>query len=245
MSISSVTPAEIYAFRQHERIGQKFPGTEASYMHHVHAVANVIRDADRESPLENVGEYLATAYSHDIIEDTTRPDDGFPRGRLLEEIEDNGGPVVVRATYMLTKDETLPKKPVDGRKGFLLYSMWGRAKPLTQMEDSLARINKGQHSNDDLLHKASRVAAAVKLADRIVNIEFPPPAYWSPKKIEEYRQEAGHILQTCGWANEYLSRRLSRAIEQYPNQCSRVPPTPEDDRQYRQRVARHLTSELG
>lgn len=74
-----------------------------------------------------------------------------------------------------------------------------------QMEDSLARIKK----------MPSEVWA-VKLADRITNLQ-PPPSYWDNEKKMKYKREASLILVELKDGNEYLARRLEAKIEEYDN----------------------------
>jgi (p)ppGpp synthase/HD superfamily hydrolase len=72
-----------------------------------------------------------------------------------------------------------------------------------QMADSLARIR-------------SRPTAvwAVKLADRVTNLE-PPPPHWSRERRQAYRDEAGVILTTLRGASPTLEARLAARIERY------------------------------
>ena len=56
---------------------------------------------------------------------------------------------------------------------------------------------------------------AVKLADRIANLQ-PPPAQWTKVKIGQYRQEAQTIYEHLKDGNAYLATRLKDAIEKYP-----------------------------
>ena len=55
----------------------------------------------------------------------------------------------------------------------------------------------------------------VKLADRINNLDVPPP-YWSAAKIDAYRAEAGDIADALGAASPYLLARLRAKIAAYP-----------------------------
>jgi guanosine-3',5'-bis(diphosphate) 3'-pyrophosphohydrolase len=71
------------------------------------------------------------------------------------------------------------------------------------MEDSLARIKE----------MPSEVWA-VKLADRITNLQ-PPPAHWDNGKKIAYREEARLILKELRHGNEYLAGRLEKKIEEY------------------------------
>ncbi|MCG8636238.1 MAG: HD domain-containing protein [Desulfobacterales bacterium] len=72
-----------------------------------------------------------------------------------------------------------------------------------QMKDSLDRIR--QQPGEIWM---------VKLCDRITNL-LPPPAHWDRTKIQQYRDEAGLILETLGGASPYLSKRMARKIKNY------------------------------
>jgi hypothetical protein len=54
----------------------------------------------------------------------------------------------------------------------------------------------------------------VKLADRITNLEPPPPS-WSTEKCIAYEAEARAILETLGEASDRLCRRFEQKIIQY------------------------------
>ena len=72
-----------------------------------------------------------------------------------------------------------------------------------QMADSLKRI------------KAQPLEIwAVKLADRITNLQ-KPPSTWSNEKKIKYHDEAQIILDTLGSGNAYLASRLSAKIKEY------------------------------
>jgi (p)ppGpp synthase/HD superfamily hydrolase len=72
-----------------------------------------------------------------------------------------------------------------------------------QMADSLRRIRQQPPE-----------IWMVKLADRITNLQ-PPPPYWAKDKIEKYRVEAVEILNTLGEASGFLSSRLREKIDAY------------------------------
>lgn len=57
---------------------------------------------------------------------------------------------------------------------------------------------------------------AVKLADRITNLQSPPTHWTNPKKIE-YREEAIKILEELKNGNKYLEKRLQSKIIEYGN----------------------------
>jgi (p)ppGpp synthase/HD superfamily hydrolase len=72
-----------------------------------------------------------------------------------------------------------------------------------RMADSLRRIR--QHP---------RAVWLVKLADRITNLEPPPPS-WSIEKCIAYAAEARAILETLGDASDRLRRRFEQKLTEY------------------------------
>jgi guanosine-3',5'-bis(diphosphate) 3'-pyrophosphohydrolase len=72
-----------------------------------------------------------------------------------------------------------------------------------RMPDSLERIKKLRHE-----------VWAVKLADRITNLQ-PPPRHWGSPKKKEYQEESIRILNALKDGNEFLAKRLERMIEEY------------------------------
>ena len=76
-----------------------------------------------------------------------------------------------------------------------------------QMSDSLQRVKK--------LHNE---VWAVKLADRITNLQ-PPPSHWEKGKIIKYRDEAQIILTELQDRNEFLATRSKASIKAYEKFC--------------------------
>jgi guanosine-3',5'-bis(diphosphate) 3'-pyrophosphohydrolase len=76
-----------------------------------------------------------------------------------------------------------------------------------KMKDSLNRIKE-----------LSKEVWAVKLADRITNLQSPP-THWDFEKIQEYQKEAIQILQELNGANTYLENRLKEKIDKYSKYC--------------------------
>lgn len=74
-----------------------------------------------------------------------------------------------------------------------------------QMKYSLRRIKKLQPE-----------VGAVKLADRITNLQSPPP-HWDNEKKINYQKEAIIILEELKDSNKYLAKRLGAKIEEYSN----------------------------
>jgi len=74
-----------------------------------------------------------------------------------------------------------------------------------QLPDSIARIKKLQPE-----------VWAVKLADRITNLQ-PPPPHWDNGKKIQYQREARMILNELKHGNDFLANRLKLKIEEYRN----------------------------
>ncbi len=74
-----------------------------------------------------------------------------------------------------------------------------------QMQDSLTRIKK-----------LDTEVWAVKMADRITNLQ-PPPPHWDILKKIKYQEEAKVILRELREGNYFLSKRLEEKIEEYEN----------------------------
>jgi guanosine-3',5'-bis(diphosphate) 3'-pyrophosphohydrolase len=72
-----------------------------------------------------------------------------------------------------------------------------------KMQDSLYRIKKLQQE-----------VGAVKLADRITNMQIPP-AHWTNEKRNSYKAEAEQIVEALKGSNIYLENRLREKIIQY------------------------------
>jgi (p)ppGpp synthase/HD superfamily hydrolase len=60
----------------------------------------------------------------------------------------------------------------------------------------------------------------VKLADRITNLQ-PPPPLWSPKRIQDYHRESQVILEALGAVSVFLAQRLRHKIAEYAAFVSR------------------------
>ncbi|WP_326984668.1 HD domain-containing protein [Chryseobacterium sp. MYb264] len=72
-----------------------------------------------------------------------------------------------------------------------------------KMMDSLRRIQQ-----------QPKEVWAVKLADRITNLQTPPH-FWKEEKIIKYKEEAKIILEELRGGNAYLERRLGDKIKKY------------------------------
>ncbi len=69
----------------------------------------------------------------------------------------------------------------------------------------------------DCLNRLKELPAeikAVKLADRITNLQYPPFS-WTKERKKNYLVEAELILAELAGCNRYLERRMKREIKQY------------------------------
>jgi guanosine-3',5'-bis(diphosphate) 3'-pyrophosphohydrolase len=83
---------------------------------------------------------------------------------------------------------------------------------LTKLDD-IPREEKIQYSLQ-MIKQCPKEIWAVKLADRITNLQ-PPPAHWTQEKIRQYYEEAKLIYEELKDGNAYLAERLKLAIENY------------------------------
>lgn len=79
--------------------------------------------------------------------------------------------------------------------------------------DTLPKAEKMMDSLNRIKEQPKEVWA-VKLADRITNLQ-EPPTHWDPSKKREYLQEAAQILEHLKGANAYLVQRLLNKISEY------------------------------
>jgi len=81
-------------------------------------------------------------------------------------------------------------------------------------------ISKQERMTDSLtrIRKLPKEVWAVKLADRITNLQIPPEN-WSLEKIQKYQKQALQILDSLKGGNIYLEKRLSERIQNYLQYC--------------------------
>ena len=78
------------------------------------------------------------------------------------------------------------------------------------------KLPKTERVADSLIRikKCPKEIWAVKLADRITNMQKPPSS-WVPEKIARYHKDAKLILEELKDGNQYLANRLEQEIEKY------------------------------
>jgi guanosine-3',5'-bis(diphosphate) 3'-pyrophosphohydrolase len=107
-------------------------------------------------------------------------------------------------------DEIANEFGKDIAQGVLALTKDSKIPKENRMEDSLNRIKQ-----------LRKEVWAVKLADRITNLQTPP-AHWSVEKITEYRKQAVLIYNSLKGGNDYLEERLSQKISEYSEYCASV-----------------------
>jgi guanosine-3',5'-bis(diphosphate) 3'-pyrophosphohydrolase len=138
----------------------------------------------------NVAMEILVAASHTPDFD---PDFAVQVGLLHDTIEDTS----------TTFEEISDKFGLDVANGVLALTKNEMLPKEQQIPDSLARIKK-----------LRKEVWAVKLADRITNLQ-PPPANWSRQKRTKYLEDARLILEEMKNGNAYLADRLRSEIEKY------------------------------
>jgi guanosine-3',5'-bis(diphosphate) 3'-pyrophosphohydrolase len=87
--------------------------------------------------------------------------------------------------------------------GVLALTKFENLEKSEQMKDSILRIKE-----------LEKEIWAVKLADRITNLDAPP-LDWDEEKRKKYMDGANMILEQLGEGNEYLANRLRQKISNY------------------------------
>lgn len=100
-------------------------------------------------------------------------------------------------------EELVVKFDVDIATAVLALSKRDSLPKEDQMPDCIKRIKQ-----------CKKEVWAVKMADRITNLQ-PPPSQWDKLKKTNYLLEAKFILNELDGANEYLENRLAAKIVEY------------------------------
>lgn len=91
---------EAYRFAAEAHLGQRYPGTEISYLMHLSFVSMEVLAALAVEDHDDGDLALRCALLHDTVEDTER---------TREQLAERFGEAVAAGVSALTKDETLPK----------------------------------------------------------------------------------------------------------------------------------------
>lgn len=133
----------------------------------------------------------------------------------LPHSEGVDGDLAIRAALLhdCLEDTPTPPQALEKRYGSDLVQT---VAALTKNED----LPKEERMADSLgrIKAAGTVAAMVKLADRITNLQ-EPPSFWSPAKRKAYQAEARQIHEALGELHPWLGKRLEAKIEAYGQWC--------------------------
>ena len=141
----------------------------------------------------DINKIMACALLHDVIEDCT--DTQAEYDRISQFIIRICGEDILNGVLALSKRD--------------IVDVHGAKDKLAMMKDSLQRI-KAQ----------SAEVWVVKLADRICNLQEPPP-HWNASKRLRYAEEAHVIYQELHSASPLLAQELKERIDQYQQYIDR------------------------
>lgn len=63
--------------------------------------------------------------------------------------------------------------------------------------------------------KAGELAIRVKLADRIANLSFPPPEFWSNEKVESYKKDSIMLSEMLRGHSMLLDVKIRKKIKDW------------------------------
>jgi (p)ppGpp synthase/HD superfamily hydrolase len=131
------------------------------------------------------------------------------RGIALESVPDPDLAVVCAVLHDVVEDTGTTAAEVAARFGDAV------ARGVAALSKD-AGLPKGEQGDDSLrrIRECPREVWCVKLADRITNLDEPPP-FWTVEKRRGYREEARRIHAALGAAHEVLGERLAERIERY------------------------------
>ena len=185
---------KLSAFAAEQHRAQYYPSAlKLPYYLHLTQVCSRAMRAAIADPSLDINVIMACALLHDVLEDCVHsPED---EARISDFILNECGAVVLNGVRALSKQEILDSK--------------GRKDKRAMMEDSLSRI-KAQ----------GKEVWAVKLADRISNLQEPPP-HWTNDKKNSYLEEAQLIYQSLHAASPTLAQELLERMSVYQTHIER------------------------
>jgi len=184
-----------FATAKHLDQDQKVPGTNLPYIVHLSNVAMEIMIASLNTDSFNLELAVQVALLHDTLEDTSTD---------FAELA-----VQVALLHDTLEDTSTDFAELESKFGIEVATA---VSALTKNSD----LSKEQSMVDSLarIKEMPSEVWAVKLADRITNLQ-PPPARWDNGRKIAYRGEAMLILNELKEGNEYLASRLQSKIEEY------------------------------
>lgn len=162
-------------------------GRKLPYFLHLTQVCNRAMRAAIERPELDINLIMACAILHDVLEDCATTPELYEQ--ISTQILEAYGVEVLNGVKALSKTEILDAE--------------GNRDKSAMMTDSLHRIQQQPPE-----------VWAVKLADRICNLQSPPP-HWKDKKKQAYLDEARKIYRALHSSSPILAGELWERIENY------------------------------
>lgn len=156
------------------------------YLHLTQVCSRALRAGLDRSELD-ANKIMACALLHDVIEDCTDTQEAYDR--ISQFILQVCGEDILQGVLALSKRN--------------IFDAAGARDKQAMMLDSLQRIR--QQSSE---------VWVVKLADRICNLQQPPP-HWTSDKRRRYAEEAQLIYKELHTASPLLAEELQTRIEDY------------------------------
>lgn len=156
------------------------------YLHLTQVFSRAVRAA-LDRPELDVNKIMACALLHDVIEDCAENQLAYER--ISGFIRQVCGEDVLNGVLALSKQDVFDDYGVKDKPAMML--------------DSLERIRE-----------QSAEVWVVKLADRICNLQAPPP-HWDSEKRQRYVDEARIIYQELHSASPLLAQELQARIDDY------------------------------
>ena len=156
------------------------------YLHLTQVCSRAVRAAVVDPSLD-VNLVMACALLHDVIEDCAPTE--ADKAEISQFIRQECGETVLNGVLALSKND--------------IFDVHGHKDKRAMMEDSLTRITA-----------QDKGVWVVKLADRISNLQAPPP-HWTREKKERYLEEAILIYDALHTASPLLAKELQDKISAY------------------------------
>ena len=190
----SIWNAELFetlsTFAAKEHCEQEYKCADGSqvpyYLHLTQVCSRAMRASWERSDLD-INKIMACALLHDVIEDCTKTQEDYDRiSQFIIRICDED---ILNGVQALSKRD--------------IFDIHGVKDKSAMMKDSLRRIRE-----------QSAEVWVVKLADRICNLQEPPP-HWNSKKRTRYVEEAQLIYEELHEASPLLAQELRDRIQKY------------------------------
>ena len=181
------TLSAFVALEHRQQTYKRADGHAMPYYLHLTQVCSRAMRAAWDQPELDVNKIMACALLHDVIEDCVDTDAEYER--ISQYIRQICGEDILQGVLALSKQDIFDVHGVRDKRAMML--------------DSLQRIRT-----------QSAEVWAVKLADRICNLQEPPP-HWGSAKRRRYVEEAQLIYKELHSASPLLARELKARIDGY------------------------------